>query len=236
MQCPVPRKPAPSHPPSRSVHCRGAIVIHAGTSHCVRVRVRIQRIDILRPNVHRNTARDQRRRRHVQHLAPLGPAPRIEHRTRARCPAARLAECYPVRGRVHGCLGVDAQHKAEVEGRKSQDRSSRMRVWTGLIHSPGLLSRRSTRGEFVGTGLTVPLRVDTHPRWARHGPRYRARSLLRGIQMCEITLETLEQILTTPLPFLYSVHIWSMRTPSETGGFSPPLHIVRFLSFANCSQ
>ncbi|KAJ7117034.1 hypothetical protein C8R44DRAFT_738900 [Mycena epipterygia] len=87
--------------------------------------------------------------------------------------------------------GVPAWHKTEVEGRKSRDPSSRMRTWTGPNHPQGLAQLEEyEKGEnspevlrclsewisILDEGGTVP---DT-----------KLSSLLRGIHMFEITLET----------------------------------------------
>ncbi|KAJ7117024.1 hypothetical protein C8R44DRAFT_879548 [Mycena epipterygia] len=113
---------------SRSIHCRGAIVIHAGASHCVRVCVRIRLIDILRPNARRSTVHDQRRRRYVRNLAPPAPAPRIERRARARRPARVSPDVIPFAGVFTAAWtrNFRAQHQSEVEGRKSRARSVKL--------------------------------------------------------------------------------------------------------------
>ncbi|KAJ7098967.1 Bestrophin, RFP-TM, chloride channel-domain-containing protein [Mycena epipterygia] len=85
--------------------------------------------------------------------------------------------------------GFWAQRKAEVEGRRS-----RVRVFFMGENLPEEVLRclsewisvLEERGTVPGTSLG---------------------SMLGGIQTFEISLATLEQILTTPLPFVYSVHI-----------------------------
>ncbi|KAJ7032597.1 UPF0187-domain-containing protein [Mycena alexandri] len=104
--------------------------------------------------------------------------------------------------------GFWAQRK-DVNRHRNKDRSSRMRTWTGPIHPQDVAQL-----EEVEVGENLPEEVlRCLSEWVsvleERGtvPGTSLGSILGGIQQFEISLTMLEHILTTPLPFVYSVHI-----------------------------
>ncbi|KAJ6549263.1 Bestrophin, RFP-TM, chloride channel-domain-containing protein [Mycena vulgaris] len=105
--------------------------------------------------------------------------------------------------------GLRGAHKEDLDGHRKRDRSSRMRAWSGPIHPQGL----AQPGEYE-KGENLPEEVlRCLSEWisvleARATvPGASLGAILGGIQSFEMSLTTLEHILTTPLPFVYSVHI-----------------------------
>ncbi|KAJ7744757.1 Bestrophin, RFP-TM, chloride channel-domain-containing protein [Mycena maculata] len=100
--------------------------------------------------------------------------------------------------------------KAEVEAVKKRDRSSRvhMRHWGGPIHQHGVAELEEfEKGENLPEEVLSPSTV-LHVLEDRNTvPGASLGSILGAIAQFEISLTTLEHILTTPLPFVYSVHI-----------------------------
>ncbi|KAJ7624044.1 Bestrophin, RFP-TM, chloride channel-domain-containing protein [Mycena polygramma] len=95
----------------------------------------------------------------------------------------------------------------DLHRHRGKDQSSRMRTWSGPIHAVAQLEEYE-KGEnlpeevlrCLSEWLSVLEERGTVPGTSLG-------SILGGIQTFEISLTTLEQILTTPLPFVYSVHI-----------------------------
>ncbi|KAJ7098936.1 hypothetical protein C8R44DRAFT_888775 [Mycena epipterygia] len=132
-----------------------------------------------------------------------------------------------------------ADRKSDLDGHRKRDRPSRMRTWSGLIHAQGVAQLEG--GPASSFYIRVPtLTPSIHPiqvlrclsEWVRVSaleergtvPGMSLGSILAGIQAFERLLEilrnlsisALEHILTTPLPFVYSVHIRSVCPPSTT--------------------
>ncbi|KAJ7473083.1 Bestrophin, RFP-TM, chloride channel-domain-containing protein [Mycena galericulata] len=101
--------------------------------------------------------------------------------------------------------------KADMEGRKNQDRSSRIRVrqWGGPIHPQGVAQLEEfEKGENLPEEVLRCLSEWISVLEERGTvPGTSLGSILGGVMQFEISLTTLEHILTTPLPFVYSVHI-----------------------------
>ncbi|KAJ7184889.1 UPF0187-domain-containing protein [Mycena filopes] len=104
--------------------------------------------------------------------------------------------------------GFWAQRK-DPNRHRNKDRSSRMRTWSGPIHPQGVAQL-----EEVEMGENLPEEVlRCLSEWISvleeraTVPGTSLGSILGGIQQFEMSLTTLEHILTTPLPFVYSVHI-----------------------------
>ncbi|KAJ7098959.1 Bestrophin, RFP-TM, chloride channel-domain-containing protein [Mycena epipterygia] len=102
-----------------------------------------------------------------------------------------------------------ADRKSDLDGHRKRDRSSRMRTWSGPIHPQGVAQL-----EEYEKGENLPEEVlRCFSEWVsvleERGtvPGTSLGSILAGIQAFEMSLTTLEHILTTPLPFVYSVHI-----------------------------
>ncbi|KAJ7839936.1 Bestrophin, RFP-TM, chloride channel-domain-containing protein [Mycena olivaceomarginata] len=89
------------------------------------------------------------------------------------------------------------------------DRSSRMRTWTGPIHPQGVAQLEEfEKGENLPEEVLRCLSEWVSVLEERGTvPGTSLGSILAGIQQFEISLTMLEHILTTPLPFVYSVHI-----------------------------
>ncbi|KAF7318124.1 hypothetical protein HMN09_00320400 [Mycena chlorophos] len=100
-------------------------------------------------------------------------------------------------------------NKEQNEGHQHRDRSSRMRTWSGPIHPHG--QKELERYE-IGENLPEEV-LRCLSEWVSvledRGtvPGASLGSILGGIQSFEVSLTTVEHILTTPLPFVYSVHI-----------------------------
>ncbi|KAJ7921177.1 Bestrophin, RFP-TM, chloride channel-domain-containing protein [Mycena leptocephala] len=97
---------------------------------------------------------------------------------------------------------------------RGKDRSSRLRAWSGPIHPQGVAQL-----EEYEMGENLPEEVlRCLSEWLsvleERGtvPGASLGSMLAGIQQFEMSLTTLEHILTTPLPFVYSVHIRCARS------------------------
>ncbi|KAJ7921179.1 UPF0187-domain-containing protein [Mycena leptocephala] len=107
--------------------------------------------------------------------------------------------------------GVAAGVGAWMKGiwSKRKDRSSRIRTWTGPIHPQGLAELEEYE---IGENLPEEV-LRCLSEWIsvleERGtvPGTSLGNILAGIQQFEMSLTTLEHILTTPLPFVYSVHI-----------------------------
>ncbi|KAJ7865047.1 UPF0187-domain-containing protein [Mycena olivaceomarginata] len=89
------------------------------------------------------------------------------------------------------------------------DRSSRMRTWTGPIHPQGVAQLEEfEKGENLPEEVLRCLSEWVSVLEERGTvPGTSLGSILAGIQQFEISLTMLEHILTTPLPFVYAVHI-----------------------------
>ncbi|KAF7331535.1 hypothetical protein MKEN_00032500 [Mycena kentingensis (nom. inval.)] len=100
-------------------------------------------------------------------------------------------------------------NEQDIEGHRTRDRSSRMRTWSGPVHPHAIAQL-----EEVQKGENLPVEIlRCLSEWVsvleerQTVPGASIGSILAGIQTFEQTLTTLEHILTTPLPFVYSVHI-----------------------------
>ncbi|KAF8147961.1 Bestrophin, RFP-TM, chloride channel-domain-containing protein [Mycena galopus ATCC 62051] len=109
--------------------------------------------------------------------------------------------------------GFWKQAKEDRKAQKILDRSSRrMRNWSGPIHPQGLAQLEEFE---IGENLPEEI-LRCLSEWVsvleERGtvPGTSLGSILGGIMQFEISLTTLEHILTTPLPFIYSVHIRSV--------------------------
>ncbi|KAJ7744760.1 Bestrophin, RFP-TM, chloride channel-domain-containing protein [Mycena maculata] len=106
--------------------------------------------------------------------------------------------------------------KAELEAVKKRDRSSRvhmhMRHWGGPIHPHGVAELEEfEKGENLPEEILRCLSEWVSVLEDRNTvPGASLGSILGAIAQFEISLTTLEHILTTPLPFVYSVHIRSV--------------------------
>ncbi|KAJ7062897.1 UPF0187-domain-containing protein [Mycena amicta] len=101
------------------------------------------------------------------------------------------------------------ENKQDSDNQRTRDRSSRMRAWSGPVHPHG-----PEELEDFQKGENLPEEVlRCLSEWVsvleERGtvPGASLGSILGGIQAFEVSLATLEHILTTPLPFVYSVHI-----------------------------
>jgi len=107
--------------------------------------------------------------------------------------------------------GFWAQHKEDIDQhrQRGKDRSSRLRTWTGPIHPQDLAQLEEYE---IGENLPEEV-LRCLSEWVsvleerNTVPGASLGSILGGIQSFEMSLTTLEHILTTPLPFVYSVHI-----------------------------
>ncbi|CAK5262402.1 unnamed protein product [Mycena citricolor] len=102
-----------------------------------------------------------------------------------------------------------AVQKLDAHEARHKDRSSRMRTWSGPIHPDGLKQL-----EEIEIGENLPEEIlRCLSEWVsvleERGtvPGASLGAILGGIATFEISLTALEHILTTPLPFVYSVHI-----------------------------
>ncbi|KAF7301067.1 hypothetical protein MIND_00670600 [Mycena indigotica] len=105
--------------------------------------------------------------------------------------------------------GFWKENKADMDGHRQRDRSSRMRTWSGPIHPHGLAELEEfQKGENLPEEVLRCLSEWISVLEERGTvPGASLGSILGGIQAFEVSLTTLEHILTTPLPFVYSVHI-----------------------------
>ncbi|KAJ6496406.1 UPF0187-domain-containing protein [Mycena sanguinolenta] len=105
--------------------------------------------------------------------------------------------------------GFWAQAKEDHRGHHGTDRTSRMRTWSGPIHPTGVAQLEEFE---IGENLPEEV-LRCLSEWVsvleERGtvPGTSLGGILGGIQQFEMSLTTLEHILTTPLPFVYSVHI-----------------------------
>ncbi|KAJ6566616.1 Bestrophin, RFP-TM, chloride channel-domain-containing protein [Mycena capillaripes] len=92
---------------------------------------------------------------------------------------------------------------------RGKDRSSRIRTWSGPIHPQGVAQLEEyEKGENLPEEVLRCLSEWISVLEERGTvPGTSLGSILGGLQTFEISLSTLEHILTTPLPFVYSVHI-----------------------------
>ncbi|KAF7358756.1 hypothetical protein MSAN_01214600 [Mycena sanguinolenta] len=106
---------------------------------------------------------------------------------------------------VRGFLESGEDHRTHHR----TDRTSRMRTWSGPIHPLGVAQLEEFE---IGENLPEEV-LRCLSEWVsvleERGtvPETSLGAILGGIQQFEMSLTTLEHILTTPLPFVYSVHI-----------------------------
>ncbi|KAF7354224.1 hypothetical protein MVEN_01110200 [Mycena venus] len=112
--------------------------------------------------------------------------------------------------------GWRAQHKEDKDRhrRGGNDRSSRIRTWSGPIHPTGVAQLEEfEKGENLPEEVLRCLSEWVSVLEERGTvPGTSLGSILGGIQAFEMSLTMLEHILTTPLPFVYSVHIRCVRS------------------------
>ncbi|KAF7358768.1 hypothetical protein MSAN_01215800 [Mycena sanguinolenta] len=118
----------------------------------------------------------------------------------------------PFAGVAAKCGGVGAgllEAGEDCRTHHGTDRTPRMRTWSGPIHPLGVAQLEEFE---IGENLPEEV-LRCLSEWVsvleERGtvPGTSLGAILGGIQQFEMSLTTLEHILTTPLPFVYSVHI-----------------------------